>query len=118
MARIPRGSGARNPAPITQPQETFFCAEDDAKDLCRHEPSGRPLRREPFVVAVEGKLGQKLRRGKAQPKRGRAAQIRMVFPELSKVPLYAKASAGQDRVPAARGLTLLGPAAEFNRWIL
>ena len=47
--------------------------EDEVQDLRRHERSGRPLGREPFVVAVEGKLGRTLRRGKPGPKRGRAA---------------------------------------------
>jgi putative transposase len=47
--------------------------EDEVKELRRHERSGRPLGREPFVVAVEGKLGRTLRRGKPGPKRGRAA---------------------------------------------
>src|SRR3990172_7684239 len=47
--------------------------EDEVKELRRHERSGRPLGREPFVAAVEGKLGRTLRRGKPGPKRGRAA---------------------------------------------
>jgi putative transposase len=47
--------------------------EEEVKELRHHERSGRPLGREPFVVAVEGKLGRTLRRGKPGPKRGRAA---------------------------------------------
>jgi len=47
--------------------------EDEVKELRRHERSGRPLGREPFVVAVEGKLGRTLRRGRPGPKRSRAA---------------------------------------------
>jgi len=47
--------------------------EEEVKELRRHERSGRPLGREPFVAAVEGKLGRTLRRGKPGPKRGRAA---------------------------------------------
>ena len=47
--------------------------EDEVKELRRHERSGRPLGREPFVVAVEGKLGRPLRRGKPGPKRSRTA---------------------------------------------
>jgi len=47
--------------------------EDELKELRRHERSGRPLGGEPFVVAVEGKLGRALRRGKPGPKRGRMA---------------------------------------------
>jgi putative transposase len=45
--------------------------EDEVKELRRHEGSGRPLGREPFVAAVEGQLGRTLRRGKPGPKRGR-----------------------------------------------
>ena len=47
--------------------------EDEVKELRRHERSGRPLGREPFVAAVEGKLGRTLRRGKPGPNRGRPA---------------------------------------------
>jgi putative transposase len=47
--------------------------EDEVTALRHHERSGRPLGREPFVVAVEGKLGRTLRRGKPGPKRGRPA---------------------------------------------
>lgn len=45
--------------------------EDEVQELRRHERSGRPLGREPFVRAVERKLGRTLRRGKPGPKRGR-----------------------------------------------
>jgi putative transposase len=54
----------------------FLCAEasvDDLRQLRRHERSGRPLGREPFVAALEGKLGRTLQRGKPGPKRGTAA---------------------------------------------
>ena len=47
--------------------------EDEVKELRRHERSGRPLGREPFVAAIEGRLGRTLRRGKPGPKRGRPA---------------------------------------------
>jgi putative transposase len=47
--------------------------EDEVRELRRHERSGRPLGREPFVAAVEGRLGRTLRRGKPGAKRGRAA---------------------------------------------
>jgi putative transposase len=47
--------------------------EDEVKELRRHERSGRPLGREPFVAAVEGKLSRTLQRGKPGPKRSRAA---------------------------------------------
>jgi putative transposase len=47
--------------------------EDEVKALRRHERSGRPLGPESFVVALEGKLGRTLQRGKPGPKRGRAA---------------------------------------------
>jgi hypothetical protein len=42
--------------------KTFSWAEDEVKELRRHERSGRPLGREPFVVAVEGQRGRTLRR--------------------------------------------------------
>jgi len=48
-------------------------AEDEVTALRRHERSGRPLGREPFVAAIEGRLGRPLRRGKPGPKRSRAA---------------------------------------------
>jgi len=47
--------------------------EEEVKELRRHERSGRPLAREPFVAAVEGKLGRPIRRGRPGPKRSRAA---------------------------------------------
>jgi len=47
--------------------------EDEVTALPHHERSGRPLGREPFVGAIEGKLGRTLRRGKPGPKRSRAA---------------------------------------------
>jgi len=47
--------------------------EDEVKELRRHERSGRPLGRELFGVALEGKLGRTLRRRKPGPKRGRPA---------------------------------------------
>ena len=47
--------------------------EDEVTALRRHERTGRLLGREPFVAAVEGKLGRTLRRGKPGPKRGRPA---------------------------------------------
>lgn len=45
--------------------------EDEVTELRCHERSGRPLGREPFVAAVEGKFGRTLQRGKPGPKRGR-----------------------------------------------
>jgi putative transposase len=51
----------------------FLCAEapvDDPRLLRRHERSGRPLGREPFVAALEGKLGRTLQRGTPGPKHG------------------------------------------------
>ena len=47
--------------------------EDEVTAPRRHERSGRRLGREPFVAAIEGKLGRSLRRGKPGPKRGRPA---------------------------------------------
>ena len=47
--------------------------EAEVQALRRHERSGRPLGREPFLAAIEGRLGRTLRRGKPGPKRGRAA---------------------------------------------
>ncbi len=46
---------------------------DEVKDLRRQERRARPLGRESFVVALEGKLGRTLQRGKPGPKRGRAS---------------------------------------------
>ena len=46
--------------------------EDEVTALRRHERSGRPWGREPFVAAVEGKLGRPIRRGNPGPKRSRA----------------------------------------------
>jgi putative transposase len=45
---------------------------DEGKVLRRHDRSGRPSGREPFVAALEGTLGRTLRRGRPGPKRGRA----------------------------------------------
>jgi len=103
MARIARVVAPGLPHHIIQRgnrrQETFFCAEDyqaymglllalvgnwtnflatgapedEVTALPHHERSGRPLGREPFVGAIEGKLGRTLRRGKPGPKRSRAA---------------------------------------------
>jgi putative transposase len=47
--------------------------EDEVKELRRHERSGRPVGREPFIEAVERTLGRTLQRGKPGPKRGRPA---------------------------------------------
>jgi hypothetical protein len=56
--------------------------EEEVTELHRHERSGRPLAREPFVVALEGRLGRTLQRGEPGPKRGRATQLSMVSPEF------------------------------------
>lgn len=55
--------------------------EDEVKALHRHERSGRPVGREPFIATVEQTLGRTLRRGKPGPKRGRPEKIRVVSPE-------------------------------------
>jgi len=47
--------------------------EDEVTALRHDERSGRPLGRESFVAAVEGKLGRTLQRGKPGPRRSRAA---------------------------------------------
>jgi putative transposase len=45
--------------------------EDEVQELRRHERSGRPVGREPFLTAFERTLNRTLRRGKPGPKRGR-----------------------------------------------
>jgi putative transposase len=44
-------------------------SEDEARQLRRHERTGRPLGSERFIGAVERKLGRTLQRGKPGPKR-------------------------------------------------